>query len=83
MTPTALATAANVRLTPRGVVCLWWTQVYHFLVSTAPTRPIVSIHCFCGSAGTLKFFDKPSYKERHQVHKWCVVAAPPPRPRWM
>jgi len=49
------------------VSCL---QAYHYLITAAPTRPIIALHNFCGAAGTLKFMKYSEFGSRYGVNKW-------------
>lgn len=45
-------------------------KAYHRLVCAAPTRPVIGLHSFCGSSGTLKWMHPEVFGTRSQVDKW-------------
>lgn len=52
---------------------LYWQtlfRAYFHLVRSQPRRPILALHNFCGSGGTLKFMQRPVYQQYYGVDKW-------------
>ena len=52
---------------------LYWQSLckaYFKLVQADPERPVVALHNWCGSGGTLKFMERPGYQAYFGVKHW-------------
>lgn len=52
---------------------LFWEMLfsaYYKIVHRRPSAPLLAVHNFCGSAGTLRFMDRPAYTTYYQVGQW-------------
>jgi len=52
---------------------LYWQQLfqaYHKISSRDPLLPIVVLYQFCGSAGSIKFYEKPLYHQWYRIKSW-------------